>query len=43
MDKEYKAEAGKFQVWIAKNSEEGLMGAFELVGSGHHENFGEML
>lgn len=27
-DKETKAEAGKFNVWIGKNAEEGLMGTF---------------
>lgn len=32
-DKKYQAEAGKFNVWIARNVEEGLMGTFELVNS----------
>jgi beta-glucosidase len=30
-DKEFKAEAGKFNVWIGKNSQEGLQGSFELL------------
>lgn len=32
-DKEYKAEAGKFNVWIGRNADEGEMGTFELVNS----------
>ena len=32
-DKEFKAEAGKFNVWIAKNANEGLMDTFELTAS----------
>jgi beta-glucosidase len=30
-DKEFKAESGKFNVWIGKNSQEGLQGSFELL------------
>lgn len=29
----YMAEPGKFNVWIGKNCQEGLMGSFELVES----------
>lgn len=31
MDKVFKAEPGKFNVWIGKNSEEGLQGSFDLL------------
>lgn len=32
-DKQFKAEAGKFTLWIGRNASEGLQGAFELTGS----------
>ncbi len=36
-DKEFKAEPGKFNVWIGKNSEEGLQGTFELLPTSKEE------
>ena len=36
-DKEYKAEPGKFNLWIAPNSSEGPMASFELTVSGEEE------
>jgi beta-glucosidase len=32
-DKVTKAEPGKFNVWVGRNSQEGLMGSFELLPS----------
>lgn len=39
-DKEFKAEVGKFNVWIAKNANEGLMDSFDLTSSKQEEPFG---
>jgi hypothetical protein len=36
-DKEFKAEAGKFNVWIAKNSQEGLQTSFDLLPTSEFE------
>jgi len=30
-DKEFKAEAGKFHLWIGRNAEDGLQTTFELM------------
>ena len=32
-NKEYSAEAGKFNVWIGKNCLEGLQGSFDLLAT----------